>query len=114
MLEEILKSIVLEVAGEKKQKNAIGVINDDLRQEFKNLIEEKEELVAELKYKHERLSRKIEKELFEEFGPRLALMDEEKDKLWEKIRNDLCVMGNPDLNINTRTGVISEWIKKSK
>ena len=116
MLEEILQSLVIEMAGQKtkRQKNAIGVVSNELCQEFKDLIEAKEEMLAELKFKHERAMKKIEKKLFEEFRPKMASMDKEKDELWVRIRKELCILGHPDLNINTSTGVISEWEEKPK
>lgn len=111
MLEDLLRQIA-ERMGEKeaRHKQPIGKISEELRKEYTGWMEEKEELEAEMQFKMERLRRKLERELEREFKPQFDQMQKEKKALWKRIRSEVGVIGDPDLNINTETGEISQWI----
>lgn len=113
MIENLLKGILSEALTDGKTKKPIGTISDELRREYIKWSEDKEELEAEVEFKIERLKRKLEKEIAEEFE---EIFDEHMDKkkvLWQKIKGELGLFyGDSDLNINTKTGVISQWVKK--
>ena len=112
MLEDILKKIALEVVTEKveRHKQPVGVVSEDLRKEYCNWKEEKEELEAEIEFRMERLKVKLERELEKEFKPKFDQMTKEKKELWDKIKAEIGLIGESDLNINTETGEISRWV----
>lgn len=112
MLEDLLKKLVLDAVGERpsRMKQPVGTISEELRKEYSDWKEEKEELEAEMQFKMERLKVKLERELEREFKPKFDQMQKEKKALWKKIRTEVKVIGDPDLNINTETGEISQWL----
>jgi hypothetical protein len=81
-----------------------------LRKEYSDWKEGKEDLQAEMEFRMERLKVKLERELEKEFKPQFDQMKKEKQMLWEKIRAEMGLVGEFDLNINTETGEISQWM----
>jgi hypothetical protein len=113
MLEDLIKGLLSEALEDSgKVKKPIGMISDELRQAYCEWRDEKEELEAEIEFRMERLKRKLEKQLADEFEQKFRDTEEKKDKLWKDIRAELGLIGEKDLNINTKTGVISQWVKE--
>jgi hypothetical protein len=114
MLEDLLKGLIVEAIGEdiEKQKKPIGKISEELRQEYINWRDEKEDFEAEVEFRMNMLKRKLERQLAEEFEGRHQEMTDKKEELWNKIKGELGIIGESDLNINPKTGLISKWVKK--
>lgn len=112
MLEDLLKHIARMNREEGKQKQPIGQVSDELRKEYIAWKEQKEEMQAEMEFRMERLKVKLERELEREFKPKFDEYNKEKEELWKRIRAEVGVIGDDDLNIDTDTGVISRWLDR--
>jgi hypothetical protein len=105
---EFLKSILSEV-GDFRTKEPVGIVSEKLRKAYIDWKAETEELEAEIEFKITRAKRKLERELEEEYEPKFDEMSKKKKEIWQQIKMELGLIGETHLNINTKTGEISQY-----
>lgn len=110
-LEHILGDIVGEAEEKSRGKIPIGIISNDLRQEYLAWKDSKDDFDYEMKMQRDRLERKVMRELTNLFEERFYEMQRAKEKLWLDIRKELNITDDVGLNIDTKTGVISQWVE---
>lgn len=112
ILQDILGDILSDIQQEKRGKIPLGIISDELRKKYIEWKDQREEFEYEVKLEKEKIERRIMRELSEKFEERFFDAQRHKEKLWKQIRNELNIEDeNADLNINTKTGVISQWVE---
>jgi hypothetical protein len=114
MKKDILREFIEEVVlGEgSKTKTPIGLVSNELRLEYRNFVDSKKDLEAELEFKHKRAMEKVERDLEEEYSHRFEELSNYKKNLWNKIRFELDIEEGSELNIDHKTGLISKWVTK--
>lgn len=113
LLENLLEGLVGEFGQDTpREKQKIGKVREEIRLAYLDWQEKKEQFDMEVDRKKEQLERQMQRELANHFEDKFHDLVHEKEVLWGAIKRDLGITDDEEkeLNINPKTGVISEWV----
>lgn len=114
-LQKVIEQIASEVVEEDRYKMPIGVISSDIKDKYNVWLKKMSDLEEEMEERKEILKRKMKRQLAEEFEEIVFKTEKDRKKLWAEIKAEMNISEDDDidLNINTETGVISQWVERS-
>lgn len=108
ILDKLLESIKEDL---EEQKVPIATVSEELRKKYLLWREKDQDLEDRLEMKMKLLKSKLESQLAEEFEEEFLLNKLQKKHIWNEIRKEINHYDKDiNLNLDPKTGVISEWV----
>jgi hypothetical protein len=108
-LAETIRTALFDEEEEERVKVPIGKISQSLQAKYENWKHDNEDFIDEVRYKKEQLEKRGLRELDELFKSRFEEIAKRKESLWSSIRTELNLTDEQSLNLDPKTGMISEW-----
>jgi hypothetical protein len=117
ILKESIFEVIKEVVSEKEEKGKvpIGNISPSLLQKYVDWQNEKEDIETEMKIQLEKMQRRLKREFAEKYEENYEEICSKRETLWNEIFKEMKIDDNGErYNLNTKTGVVSQYVKTAK